>query len=145
MDSCIPQVRTYWRKCCTYPLCAGGPTTEETPQDLASTSAGVLGRGWGWQTEDPVVIERLPQILNPQTIEQRPDVADSFQLLPLKLVCTILRPNIHLYKLDYKYTIIMRRTTYHPPLCSCTQHSQLHWPIFSTHCSLIVFAKVIFV
>ena len=86
MDSCIPQVRAYWRKCCTYPLCAGGPTTEETPQDLASTSAGVLGRGWGWQTEDPVVIERLPQILNPQTVEQRPDVADSFQLLPLKLV-----------------------------------------------------------
>ena len=88
MNSCIPQVRAYWRKCCTYPFCAAGGPNEEIPPDPAdaTTAPGMLGRGWGWQTEDPVVIERLPQILNPQTVEQRPDVADSFQLLPLKLV-----------------------------------------------------------
>ena len=90
MDRFVPQVNACWRKCCTYPLC-GGPS-EEVP--LNPHTAGVLG--WSWATEDPVVIEPLPQIftetaISEPTLSKRSDAAtaaNSFQLSPLKLVCT---------------------------------------------------------
>ena len=90
MDRFVPQVNACWRKCCTYPLC-GGPS-EEVPLD--PPTAGVLG--WSWATEDPVVIEPLPQIftetaISEPTLSKRSDAAtaaNSFQLSPLKLVCT---------------------------------------------------------
>ena len=89
MDRFVPQVNACWRKCCTYPLC-GGPS-EELP--LNPPTAGVLG--WSWATEDPVVIEPLPQIFTETAISEptpskRSDAAtsaNSFQLSPLKLVC----------------------------------------------------------
>ena len=94
MDRFVPQVNACWRKCCTYPLCGGPP--EELP--LNPPTAGVLG--WSWSTEDPVVIEPLPQIftetaISEPSLSKRSDVAtsaaaaaNSFQLSPLKLVCT---------------------------------------------------------
>ena len=90
MDRFVPQVNACWRKCCTYPLC-GGPS-EELPLD--PPTAGVLG--WSWAMEDPVVIEPLPQIftetaISEPTLSKRSDAAtaaNSFQLSPLKLVCT---------------------------------------------------------
>ena len=96
MDRFVPQVNACWRKCCTYPLCGGPP--EELP--LNPHTAGVLG--WSWSTEDPVVIEPLPQIftetaISEPSLSKRSDAAtsaaastaaNSFQLSPLKLVCT---------------------------------------------------------
>ena len=93
MDRFVPQVNACWRKCCTYPLCGGPP--EEGP--LNPPTAGVLG--WSWSTEDPVVIEPLPQIFTETAISEptpskRSDAAaaataaNSFQLSPLKLVRT---------------------------------------------------------
>ena len=83
MDRFILQVNACWRKCCTYPICAG-PSEDLT---LDPPTAGVLG--WSWATEDPVVIEPLPQIFI-ENVEHptSSDVttADSFQLSPLKLV-----------------------------------------------------------
>ena len=80
-----PRVCACWRKCCTYPFC-GGPSIEEPP--LAPVTIGVLGLGWHHE-EDPVVIERLPEMLSETVVLPPPPDTGSFQLSTLKLVCAL--------------------------------------------------------
>ena len=135
MDRFVPQVNACWRKCCLYPLC-GGPS-EEVPLD--PPTAGVLG--WSWGTEDPVVIEPLPQIftetaISEPTLSKSSDAAtaaNSFQLSPLKLVCTHSIYIVYTYISTVSSLLSLCSGTFVSFLPSLRQRSSL---LYTAHLSL---------